>query len=236
MNTTATLAQHQSPGRAIPLRVWIVSVALLLSAGIAHYMTPVQHNVPLPNFETMIPASFGDWRIDKSIIPVLPSADVEANLNLVYDATLARTYINSKGERMMLSLGYSAQQAGKAKPHWQEICYRAQGFSVSGLTSVPEKIAGRELQVSRFVGQMRNRTEPVTYWLTLGDRVITDRYARFGHLLRLSLSRETADGFLVRVSSIDEDSKHAFAKQAEFMDELLLAISPADAVRLAGRP
>ncbi len=235
MNSTATIGQPQGSGRVIPLRVWVVSLVLLVSAGLAHYMTPVQRDIPMPNLETMIPKTFGDWRIDGSIIPVLPSADVEANLNLVYDATLARTYINSKGERMMLSLGYSAQQAGKAKPHWQEICYRAQGFKVSGLTSVPSKIAGRDLQVSQFVGQMRNRTEPVTYWLTLGDRVITDRYARFGHLLRLSLNRETADGFLVRVSSLDADTERAFKKQAEFMDELLLAMSKADAVRLAGR-
>ena len=101
---------------------------------------------------------------------------------------------------------------------------------------VDAKYYGNNLQVSRFVGQMRNRTEPVTYWLTLGDRVITDRYARFVHLLRLSLSRETADGFLVRVSSLDEDSKHAFAKQAEFMDDLLSAMNPGNVVRLAGRP
>ena len=235
MNTTATLAQSEGTGRSIPLRVWVVSVVLLLCAGLAHYMTPVQHTPQIPNLETMIPAAFGDWRIDKSIVPVLPSADVEANINQVYDATLARTFINSKGERMMLSLGYSAQQAGKAKPHWQEICYRAQGFKISGLTSVPETIAGRELEVSQFVGHLRNRTEPVTYWLTLGDRVITDRYARFGHLLRLSLSRETADGFLVRVSSIDTDTERAFKKQAAFMNELLLSMPKADAVRLAGR-
>lgn len=235
MNHTATLAQGQLPDRAIPLRAWIVSVVLLLSAGLAHYMTPIQHAAQIPNLETMVPESFGDWRIDKSIVPVLPSADVEANLNVVYDAVLARTYINSKGERMMLSLGYSAQQAGKAKPHWQEICYRAQGFKVGPVTSVPEKIAGRELQVSRFVGQMRNRIEPVSYWLTLGDQVITDRYERFGHMLRLSLSCATTDGFLVRVSSLDKDSDKAFARQAEFMDELLLAMKPDDAVRLAGR-
>lgn len=236
MNTTATLAHRQSSNRAIPLRAWVVSLALLLTAGLAHYMTPVQRTMELPNLETMIPVSFGDWRIDKSIVPVLPSADVEANLNVVYDAVLARTYINSKGERMMLSLGYSAQQAGKAKPHWQEICYRAQGFQVGPVKSVPEKIAGRELEVSRFVGQLRNRVEPVSYWLTLGDRVITDRYERFGHMLRLSLSRETTDGFLVRVSSLDTDSANAFARQAQFMDELLRAMKPDDAVRLAGRP
>lgn len=235
MGNIATLAPVGHSGRTIPLRVWIVTLVLLASAALAHYMTPVPRDVPLPNLETMVPKAFGDWRIDPSIVPVLPSADVEANLNLVYDATLARTYVNSKGDRMMLSLGYSAQQAGKAKPHWQEICYRAQGFRISGLESVPEKIAGRDLQVSRFVGTMRTRAEPVTYWLTLGDRVITDRYARFGHLLRLSLNRETADGFLVRVSSIDGDTERAYAKQAQFMDELLSAVTPANAVRLAGR-
>lgn len=235
MSTTATIDNRLATGRAIPLRVWVISLVLLACAGLARYMTPVHHDIPIPDLEAMIPAAFGDWRIDKSIVPVLPSADVEANLNLVYDATLVRTFINSKGERMMLSIAYSAQQGGKAKPHWQEICYRAQGFKISGLTSVPETIAGRDLQVSRFVGQMRNRTEPVSYWLTLGDRVITDRYARFAHLLRLSLTRESADGFLVRVSSIDTDSEHAFKQQAAFMNELLLAMPQADAVRLAGR-
>ena len=159
----------------------------------------------------------------------------EANLNSVYDGVLSRTYVNSKGERMMLSLGFTAQQGGKAKPHWQEICYRAQGFTVAGLTVVPTQLAGRQLPVNRFVGLQRNRVEPVSYWLTLGDVVLTDRFERFMHLLRLSLKRETTDGFLVRVSSLDKETEQAFAQQMVFMESLFAALPDKDVVRLAGR-
>ena len=234
--TASTVLDFAPPStRTIPMRAWVVGVLLLLCAVLANYMRPVPLNVAKPDLEVMIPTAFAGWTIDRSVVPILPSADVEANLNSVYDVLLSRTFINAKGERMMLSLGYTAQQGGKAKLHWQEICYRAQGFNVNGLTTTPARVAGRDVRVSRFVAQQRNRIEPVSYWLTLGDLVITDRYERFAHLLRLSLSRQTSDGFLVRVSSIDNVPPRAFDKQLAFMDELFAAMPPADVVRLAGR-
>ncbi len=233
--STVSLSASAPLDRGMLRRAVALCVVLVLCALAANYMRPIPLEATKTDLEAMIPKTFGDWRIDASVIPVLPSADVEANLNAVYDGVLSRTYINGQGERMMLSLGYTAQQGGKAKPHWQEICYRAQGFAVSGLSQVSATIAGRTVPVSRFVGSQRNRVEPVSYWLTLGDLVLTDRVDRFMHLLRLSLHRQTTDGFLVRVSSLDKDALAAYAKQEQFMSTLFSALPEKDVIRLAGR-
>lgn len=234
MSEAATM-NRPGPDRALMRRAWLVTALLLVCAALANYMKPVPLDAAKVDLEAMVPKSFGEWKMDTTVVPVLPSADLEANIASVYDAVLSRSYLNAKGERMMLSLGYTAQQGGKAKPHWQEICYRAQGFSVSPVTGSRQQLAGRSVPVTRFVAQQRGRTEPVSYWLTLGDRVITDRLGRFLHLLRLSLDRRTTDGFLVRVSSLDRSPENAYAEQMKFMDALFSALPENDVVRLAGR-
>lgn len=220
------------------LRAGVLSALMVLSSGAAVMLAPPE----LPDtgqkvsLEAEIPQAFGDWKVDKSIVPVAMSADVESALYEVYDAVLGRTYINSRGDRMMLSVGYTRQQGGKQKPHWQEICYRAQGFAVEGLRRGPAHVAGRDIPVTRMVATQRSRVEPVTYWLTLGDQVVENRWDRMARLLAMGLQRETADGYLVRISSVTEQADAAFASHLRFADDLAGALPPDRARKLFGRP
>ena len=80
--------------------------------------------------ETMVPTRFGDWQLDETVLPVLPPPDVEAKVKQIYDETLARTYIDRTGERVMLSIAYGGDQTGRLRVHRPESCYSGQGFLV----------------------------------------------------------------------------------------------------------
>ena len=118
--------------RSMPLRFILVALLLVLAAGLAQAMKP-ERKARMGaefNLEAMIPQRFGDWQIDPSVVPIKASPDVQANLSRIYDQILARTYINSKGERMMLTVAYGGEQTDTLKAHRQEVCYGAQGFEI----------------------------------------------------------------------------------------------------------
>jgi EpsI family protein len=218
-------------------RALVLALCLVGSAAAARYLTPRDRSKEPLNLslERMIPASFGDWAVDKTIVPVNMAADAENALYAVYDAVLARTYINRDGQRVMLSVGYSRQQGGVQKPHWQEICYRAQGFAVTGIVRQQAVLSGRKIPVTRMLARQGSRSEPVTYWLTLGDHVVQDRWDRLSKLLRMGLQGESTDGFLMRVSSLSADAPAAYALQMSFSEAMLQAVGPEQRRQLVGR-
>lgn len=209
------------------IRALMIALLMVSSAAAALYMTPPDRsNEPMAvKLDAWIPEAFGDWKVDRSIVPIPMSADVESAVYSVYDAVLGRTYVNSRGQRIMLSVGYSRQQGGVQKPHWQEICYRAQGFAVSNLTRGSATVAEREIPVTRLVAKQGPRVEFVTYWLTLGDHVVANRTDRLTRLIRMGLNRETTDGYLMRISSLNDDADAAFGEHIEFAEALLAAVS-----------
>jgi len=78
------------------------------------------------------------------------------------------------------------------------------------------------------------RSEPVTYWLTMGDRVVLGRLERLRVQLAAGLHGRMPDGMLVRVSSLSDDAGAAFRAQQAFMASAVAAMKPADAARLVG--
>jgi len=74
----------------------------------------------------------------------------------------------------------------------------------------------------------------VTYWFTMGDRVVRSRLERLEVQLAAGFHGRIPDGMLVRVSSISGDPRAAFAAQQAFVSSLLAAIPPAQAARVIG--
>jgi hypothetical protein len=56
------------------------------------------------NLEKMIPQQFGDWKLDQSVMPLSGRPGDTGQADEIYSQVLSRTYINSKGERVMLSI------------------------------------------------------------------------------------------------------------------------------------
>jgi exosortase B len=229
-------ASRPAAVRRAPRTGALIAVAALAIAGTA-LATPLLAPVMAPaaiDVEEIVPARFGDWRIDPLAVQVAPSADVQANLDRLYGQVVSRTYVDPAGERMMLTVAYGGDQSDALKAHRQEVCYAAQGFQVRGLETGRLETAGRSIPVTRFLALRGERSEPVTYWFTMGERVVLGRFDRLRAQLAAGFAGRVPDGMLVRVSSISGDPGSAFAAQRDFADALLAAMPPGAARRLAG--
>ncbi|MGH8636578.1 MAG: exosortase-associated protein EpsI, B-type, partial [Burkholderiales bacterium] len=194
----------------------LLAVLMLIAAGLTIAATPRQRMAdlgPKLDLEQIVPESLGDWRIDRSIMPVVPAPDVQAKLDQIYNQTLARTYVDKQGNRVMLSIAYGGDQSDAMRAHRPEVCYAAQGFQVirSSLSQVATQFG--VLPVKRLIATKGTRHEPITYWIVVGDNIVLDGLQQKLAQLRYGLTGKIPDGVLVRVSTIDTNSEHSFQVQ-----------------------
>jgi EpsI family protein len=187
------------------------------------------------NLDKEIPAAFGDWRIDESIVPLPPSPDQAYRLSQTYDQILSRTYVNSRGEHVMLSMTYGSQQTQQLRAHRQEVCYTSQGFRITQLEHPVLTINGGPVETTRMVATQGPRVEPVTYWFTTGDKVVRTYMERELAQLTYTLSGVVPDGYLVRMSSLTSDSQAAYRMHIAFANELFSHVNAELRRRLTGR-
>jgi len=219
-------------------RVLVAGLAMFVAAGLAVATKPtrkVADEAPRIDLEVLIPKQFGDWKVDPSIVPVQVSPDVQAKLDKIYTQTLARTYVNPRGERVMLSIAYGGDQGGEStQVHRPEFCYTAQGFQI--VQSAVDDLATRfgALAVRRLVATQNYRKEPITYWITVGEYATLPGVGRKLRQLAYGLTGRVPDGMLVRVSTLGESAPAAYAVQDRFVNDLLSAVAPSERTRLIG--
>lgn len=186
--------------------------------------------------ETMIPQRFGAWQLDPSVVPLTPDPEQQGMLKKLYDQTLSRTYIDAAGRRVMLSIAYGGDQSKALQLHLPEVCYVAQGFQLvrDGAGSLATHYGA--LPVKRLVARQGQRNEPITYWITIGDKATRSGIEQKLRRLAYGLSGEIPDGMLVRVSSIGADDSRAYALQDHFVAELLASLDAPSRARLIGAP
>lgn len=186
------------------------------------------------NLETLFPRAFGQWVVDDRMPVQLVSPDTAALLSKIYNQTISRTYVNAKGDRIMLSVAYGGDQSDATRAHRPEVCYPAQGFQVvtSAIGVLPA--AGHVMPVRRLVARMGNRNEPITYWIVVGEKVtITGTEQKLAQL-GYSVSGVIPDGMLVRVSNIDANAEQGFRLHEVFIGELAVALKPDSRTRVIG--
>ncbi len=186
------------------------------------------------DLEIMIPTEFGDWRVDKSIIPLQVDAETQAMLDKIYNQTLSRTYVNSIGERIMLSVAYGGDQSDNLAVHKPEVCYYAQGFEIMKTYADELLTQYGKLPIKRLLAVKGYRNEPITYWVTVGNKAVLPGIDEKLQQLKYGLTGNVPDGMLVRVSSIDADNAKAYQLQTVFIQDLLFAVNISERVRLIG--
>ncbi len=219
------------------LRALLVFGLMVLAAALGHWGKPTVYmtdTLGKPDLETLFPSHFGGWNVDARAVLVQPSPDTLALLNSIYNQTLTRTYINSAGDRMMLSVAYGGDQSDGTRAHVPEVCYPAQGFQITSKVTGSLQLANRTVPVRQLMSNYGTRYEPVTYWLLVGDQVTTSRTDQKLAQFRLGLKGLIPDGMLVRVSSIDANAAHGHAMQAAFLAEMADAIPEAARDRIFG--
>ena len=221
----------------LQLRSLLVGALLLASAGLSLYLKP-RHDArePSPDIAAMIPQSFGEWKSDPTLIPVVPAPDAEGELKKIYAQVVSNTYINARGEQMMLTIAYGGDQSHALKAHRQEFCYEAQGFQIRQLSHGNLDLGRGSIPVARMLAVRGNRSEPVTYWMTIGDRAVIGRTERLLTQLRYGLSRQIPDGMMVRVSNLSTDTQSSFRAHQDFVSTLMTSMKSADVPKLVGIP
>lgn len=199
-----------------------------------HY---IADSKPKVNLETLFPKTFGQWQVDNSIIPIQPPPDLQKVLDATYDSTLARTYRNETGERIMLSVAYGRNQHEGMNTHRPEICYPGQGFPIVQNTARVEQFefVNRRFVVTKLTAASKRRNEPITYWLIVGDRVTTYGFNHKLVALEYGLKGAIPDGMLVRFSSIDASDPKAYALQKTFIAEMLASMPETARQTVLGR-
>lgn len=184
--------------------------------------------------ETMIPKQFGDWHLDDSILPLSASPDQEALLKKIYSQILTRTYINNLGQRIMLSVVYGDGIDRQLDVHRPEVCYPAQGFSVSQYTDQAINTLFGSLFVRRLVATNGQRIEPISYWIKIGDKAVSSTFERKLQKLKQILTGKADSGILARISSIEKDQDLAYKEQGAFINAMLQSMPEEQRKQLMG--
>lgn len=215
----------------------VLGVAMAATSALTGALAPTQRVAAIQDrfsLDSMIPEGFGDWRVDKSIVPLTPDDTQKELIATLYDQTLARTYVNDAGQRVMLSIAYGGDQSKQLQLHLPEVCYAAQGFDMVEDNKAELATHYGSVPVKRLVARQNARNEPITYWVTIGDRAVMSglgqKYQRFLY----GLSGRIPDGMLVRVSTIAADKADAYRVQDRFVNQMLDALPPQARTRLLG--
>lgn len=214
-------------------------LAMAGSAALAEWARPTIRVSDLhPGFklEQLFPERFGEWVIDPHMPVVVPPPDQQALLNKIYNQTLARTYVNPRGQRVMLSVAYGGDQSDGLTVHVPDVCYVSQGFKVSAPRDESLAVLPNfAIPVRHLTATLGQRIEPVTYWVLMGDEATISNTQRRVVSIRYGLRRMIPEGMLVRVSSINPDIDEAIAVHSRFIRDLLAAVPQQERDRIVGK-
>lgn len=221
------------------IKALLLAAVMGISAAAAYKLTPDQllaDTKPPIDLESAIPASFGDWITDPQSNVVVIDPVTAQKLASIYTSTLTRTYLNKvTGERMMLSLAYVRRHSDDGSVHYPDVCYPAQGFSISKQHDSKLDINGGSITVRRMLATAGGRIEPVTFWVVIGDEVITGGPRAKLAQLRYGFEGYIADGMLFRVSSISNNPEESWGSHKEFIRSMMSAIPASTKTRFIGK-
>lgn len=184
------------------------------------------------NLEKIIPRQFGDWQlVDLGGNAIVNPLQAEM-IKKIYSQTLSRTYLNSHGERVMLVIAYGEDQGDNTQLHYPEVCYPAQGFQITKQEFSSVDVAGISIPVTKLVAELNGRIEPITYWSTIGNKVVKRGWQTKAEQLAYGFKGKIPDGLLFRVSSIGGQGQYSV--QQKFIKDLMGSVDGVNLPLLVG--
>ena len=219
------------------IKMWAMLVMMLAAGAVAHALRPTVYLADKRakvELEQLVPSQFGDWQELKQSNGQIINPQQTALLEKIYSQTLSRTYVGKNGVIIMLSIAYGANQSDGVALHYPEVCYPAQGFQLQSnqLAEIETKFGS--IEGRRLMTRLGQRNEPVTYWSTLGDKVVRGGMKTKLAQLDYGFNGFIPDGLIFRVSSINREATKGYADQSLFIADLIDALPPASRQRLAG--
>ena len=218
-------------------RIALLIAALMVAASIggvvAKPSVKVSDEAPI-SLEKMIPQQFGDWREEpqRYVQVVNPQTQGTAGQAIQPDPEPHLRQFQRLSRHALARLWHD--QRGSLQAHKPEICYPAQGFTITKNEAGTLPTTFGDIPVRRLASNLGARQEPVTYWFTVGDQVAMGTTQRKLVELRLGLTGRIPDGMLFRISSLDPDPPRAYQAQDAIRQPMLQAVPPADRQRLSG--
>jgi EpsI family protein len=212
---------------------------MVMSMAMATWLTPRMRwydYLGHPDYQAIIPKSFGDWIETEDSTNGIVDPAITESLNVIYSQMANRTYLHKpSGRHVMVSVAYGVTQQGATQLHRPESCYSSQGFTIESLASDNLAVGYRSIPIYRMTTIRKPRTEQVTYWIRVGDRVIDGPPYRL-NLTRMSLALHgfIADGLLFRTSEITSNARDSYLLQDRFIGDLLNALTPHNKRTLIG--
>lgn len=183
---------------------------------------------------SMIPNQFAEWKVDHEFNSLLIDPSVTESLNRTYLQNISRTFVNNQGQRVMLAIAYGGDQNDMMQVHKPEICYSAQGFHIDQSHDAKFETAYGDFIVRKMLAVKGSRLEPVTYWVTIGNKIAVNPIQWRLERIRYGLTGVVPDGLLFRVSTIGDNVDQGYEIQKQFVSELMKAIGPDARNRLLG--
>jgi EpsI family protein len=122
-----------------------------------------------------------------------------------YDQTVMRTYVNSRGQQVMLAIAWGKRQRQEVKIHRPELCYVSQGFKVESLVPVRfnsiHGADGQPISGKHMFAQKGAYGEVVSYWIRIGDLFSENAFETRMRIFQAGLHGIIPDGILVRASA-----------------------------------
>jgi len=222
---------------SITIRNLVLMISMVVASVVAIILHPthkISSDLEQIDLETMIPNQFGAWKILPNQVAQIINPQQKAMIDKIYSQTLSRTYVNSDGRNVMLVIAYGDDQSDSKQLHYPEVCYPAQGFQIifNRLGDVKTKFG--PIRVKQLSSSLGDRLEPITYWTTVGQKVVRGSLETKLAQLDYGMHGLIPDGMLVRFSSINSNTEAAFKDHQQFIDELLQAMNKSARERLAG--
>jgi EpsI family protein len=191
---------------------------------------------PFDSLDNLVPDKFADWQsVDQQNGGSVIDPSSTTLINQIYNQTLSRIYINRKTQKnIMLSIAYGEDQSDSRELHIPDACYPAQGFQLGNKEDIVLKTGLGDLKARRMVAYQSGRVEPLTYWIILSDNQVRKGYDSKLTQLKLGMRGYIPDGFIVRVSTINDNAVEAYQTEESFINEFINSLGPSQLMRLAG--
>jgi EpsI family protein len=176
-------------------RKFVLVLVLLLAAGAyIHFVEarPILLERPLVEF----PARVGEWRMvredvfSQEIMAILRPTDY-----------MSRDYMDVKGNRVTLYIGYHGGRKGDGGIHSPRNCLPSAGWYTNSSGLVPIRLHdGRDIEIADTVMSKEATTISFYYWYQVRGGILTDEYALKLSEMWNSLVARRKDAAFIRVS------------------------------------
>lgn len=212
--------------RSLGRRTLIVGGAMTLTAAAAYAATPRRSERRLASRKLgeLVATRIGPWSVTNPAGVIVASEEIENKDG--YDQLLTRVYQGAGMPSIMLLIAYGSTQGGTLQLHRPETCYPGQGFGLRDFDELDFAVGTTPVRARRFTATRDDRVERVLYWTRIGRRFPMNTAQEYGAIIASVLQGLVPDGILVRVSTVDSDTKRASAAIETFARQMIDTASP----------